>query len=153
MSPPIQFKRKINDYITSGMMGGYVVFLLKCSFCGNYFTYEFIFKRSSEIYCNHCKKIAYKLIFQSVSLITLRRYFNNKFEDKELKSEKIQRSAKRQHEFPKMYLKNFCLVNSKKICVYNKKDNNSILRNVKTFSRKIFLYDEEIPQTTEIFFF
>ena len=142
MSPSIHYKRKINDYITSGVMRGYVVFVLKCSFCGNHFTYEFIFKRSSEIYCNHCKKIAYKLIFQSVSHITLRRYFNNKFEDKKLKSEIIQRSAKRQHEFPEMYLKNFCLINSKKICVYNKKDDKSIPRNIKSFSRKIFLYDQ-----------
>ncbi|MHA1987267.1 MAG: DUF4238 domain-containing protein [Promethearchaeota archaeon] len=147
----MQYKQKINDYITSGVMRGCVVFILNCSSCNNQFTYEFIFKRSSEIYCKHCKKLAYELIFHSVSLITLRRYFNNRFEDIKIISKNIQNFVKRQHEFPKMYLKNFCLINTKKIWVYNRKDNTSIPRNIKSFSRSVFLYDKKIPQTAENF--
>ena len=151
MSPTIQFRKKVNDYITSGVMMGYVIFDLKCSFCNNRFIFEFIFKRSSEIYCDNCKKKAYKLIYHNDSHITLRRYFNKKFKDIELKKKNIQNFVKRQHEFPEMYLKNFCLINSKKICIYNKKHDKCIERNIKSFSRKVFLYDEEIPQTTELF--
>jgi len=49
-----------------------------------------------------------------------------------------------------MYLKNFCMENSKKICVYNKKKALIKDRNIQTFSRKLFLYDKVQPQTIEL---
>ena len=55
----------------------------------------------------------------------------------------------RQHEFPQMYLKNFCIKNSRKIWVYNRKEATIKDRNIKTFSRRLFLYDQAKPQTIE----
>jgi hypothetical protein len=57
--------------------------------------------------------------------------------------------VKGQHEFPQMYLKNFSTNNSKKIWVYNKKEATIKDRNIETFSKRLFLYDQAKPQTIE----
>jgi len=149
----MQYKQKANDYITSGVKRGYVVFDLKCSFCLKHFFFEFVHKRSSNISCSYCKKKAYQLIYHNESKITLRRYFStgikNEFEDVEFGKKNIDNYVIRQHEFPQMYLKNFCTKNSKKIWVYNKKEATIKDRNIQTFSRRLFLYDQAKPQTIE----
>ena len=149
----MQYKQKVNDYITSGVRRGYVVFNLKCSFCLKHFYFEFIHYRSSKISCSHCKKKAYQLIYHNKSNITLRRYFSTgnkkKFEDVKFGKKNIDNYVKGQHEFPQMYLKNFCIKNSKKIWVYNKKEATIKDRNIETFSKRLFLYDQAKPQTIE----
>lgn len=149
----MQFETKVNDYITSGVLRGCAVFKLTCSFCNKQFIFEFIRKRSTKIYCNHCKKLAYKLIYHNESGITVRRYLKKwtkmKFEDEIMKKKDIENYTKRQHEIPQMYLKNFCPFNSKIIYIYNKKDATIKERNIQTFSKKLFLYDEAKPQTIE----
>ncbi len=149
----MQYKRKANNYITTGVKRGYSVFKLKCSFCQKDFNFEFKLKRSSKIPCSHCKKKAYKLIYHSESKITLRKYlskgFKKTFKDCKFRREHIVKRVYRQHEFPQMYLKNFCSTGSRIIWVYNKKNTTKQPRNIKNFSKRFFFYDQAIPQTIE----
>jgi len=153
MTPNIHYKKVINDYITTGIVMGYNAFYLKC-ICNNIIYFKFLFRRSSEIYCDRCKRLAYRLIYNSDLEITIRRYFNDSFEDYKLKNDTknmFKNRVKGQHELSKMYLKNFCYLDSEKIFVYNKKYDSFKERNIKSFSRKPFLYDKKVPQLTEEF--
>ena len=150
----MQNKYKVNDYISSGTRRGYPSFDLKCSFCRVNYFFEFVRKKSIDIFCSNCKKKAYRLLYHNDNSITIRRYFstgkNIRFEDLKFGKKDIDNYSKRQHEIPKMYLKNFCTKNSKKIWVFNKKKATITDRNIQTFSRKLFLYDKEPPQTIEL---
>ncbi len=153
MTPKIHFKIVINEYISTGLVMGYSVFYLKC-ICNNIILFKFLHKRSSSIYCDRCNRLAYKLIYHNKFKITIRRYFNDKYKDYDLKNDtenRFKTRVKGQHELSQMYLKNFCVVNTDNIFVYNKKVDNVKRRNIQSFSRKPFLYDKEAPQLAEQF--
>ena len=154
MSPTIHYKTVINEYITTGIVMGYSVFYLKC-ICNNIISFHFLYKRSSSIYCDKCNRLAYDLIYNNKFEIIIRRYFDDSFEDYPLKNNarnRLKTRVKEQHELSKMYLKNFCLLSSKKIFVYNKRHDSSKDHNIQSFSRRPFLYDKEPPQLTEEYF-
>ena len=100
MTPNIHYKMVINEYITTGLVMGYSVFYLKC-ICNNIIPFKFLYKRSSSIYCDRCNRLAYKLIYHNKFEITIRRYFNDKHEDYDLKNDTENRfltRVKGQHE-------------------------------------------------------
>ncbi|MHA1285286.1 MAG: DUF4238 domain-containing protein [Promethearchaeota archaeon] len=153
MIPKIHHKIVIDEYITTGLVMGDVVFFLKCK-CNNVIRFKFLKKRSELIYCDKCNRLAFKLIYHNESEITIRMYFNNTYKDYELKNDTKNHFITKvigQHEFSKMYLKNFCVSNTNNIFVYNKKLDSVERRNIKSFTKTPFLYDKEIPQLTEAF--
>jgi len=153
MTPHIYYKTVVNDFITSGIVQGYPVFYLKCT-CKNIIKFDFLKYESYSIYCDKCKRLSYELIYHNKSEITIRRFFNKKYEDVDLSDDaknRLTNIVTGQHELSKMYLKNFCISNRNSIFVYRKETDNVEIRNIQTFSKEPFLYDKEAPQLAEQF--